>query len=228
MTQPKVHIVEDDSQISKSLTVGLSVDGFSVTSSENLTHAREQISQNKPDILLLDINLPDGNGLDFCKELRAQGSQTPIIFLSARTDEETVVEGMNIGADDYLRKPFGLEELKARMRRALKGSQNSSEQNIIQVGDLKMNALKRVAHYGSHLMTLSPREFEILLILSKTPGDAVSREKIIESFGDKSTFDDRTVDSHISHLRKKLRDVAIESMQIIPVYGVGYRLHWIK
>ena len=198
--------------------------GFDVDGVDCIQHAWEHVSKNSYDLILLDIGLPDGSGLDLCQRIRNAGHAMPILFLSARTDEETVVKGMNLGADDYIRKPFGTEELKARMNKLLK--RNVSAPMTLKAGLLTLDPIKRSAKCGSHTMTLSRREFDLLCLLARKKDETLTREFIIEHLsGDGDSFD-RTIDSHMSHLRKKLREVAGESIRIVPVYGVGYRLEW--
>jgi len=223
MTKVKVFLVEDDPQISKSLSLALSYIGFEVSVSETLADSRARLKEYRPDIFLLDVNLPDGNGLDFCHELREAGVETPIVFLSARTDEETVVRGMNVGADDYLRKPFGIEELKARMARAMR--RGPPPRHVIEWGPIRFDVGARAVTIGGKVLSLGRREYDIFAALCEKKGDVVTRETILNQLGDNAELYDRTIDSHISHLRRKLRDAAGDSVQITPVYGVGYRLH---
>ncbi|WP_413290859.1 response regulator transcription factor [Bdellovibrio sp. HCB337] len=221
---PKVLLVEDDPQISKSLKMSLSFSGYDVSVAENIAHGWESVSTTPFDILLLDVNLPDGSGLDLCKKIRAMGHNVPILFLSARTDEAIVVEGMNIGAEDYIRKPFGTEELKVRMNKAMKRAE--PERNVVSHGPLKMSIDKRTATLFDQPISLGKREFDILIILAKKAEEVVSREQILGILEPNSELYDRTIDSHMSHLRRKMREAGKEEIQILPVYGVGYRLVW--
>lgn len=220
----KILIVEDDPQISKSLEMALTYAGYEVKTAERLAQAREQVHTNTFQILLLDVNLPDGNGLDFCHEIRSSGNDVPTVFLSARTDEETVVKSMEIGADDYIRKPFGMEELKARMTRAMKRA--PPPRQIVEAGPLKMDIGGRKATLNDKVLNIGRREFDVLFALCKKNGDVVTRENIISHLPQGEELFDRTIDSHISHLRRKLQEAAGDNVQILPVYGVGYRLHW--
>ena len=219
----KILLLEDDSQISKSLKIGLTLEGFEVTTAGTLSEANQKMELGAYDVFLFDVNLPDGNGIDLCHQIRSAGNETPVLFLSARTDEETVVRGMSIGADDYLRKPFGLEELKIRMKNAMKRVPPSRQ--ILEMGLLQIGVAGRTAKVKGLPLNLGRREFDILSSLLKKKGDVVTREDIIAYLGEAAELFDRTVDSHISHLRRKLREGAGEAVQIVPVYGVGYRLH---
>lgn len=224
MSLPKVLLVEDDPQISKVLSMNLSLSGYGVFTADTVNEARHKLGLDRFEIILLDVNLPDGNGIDLCHEVRSSGVETPILFLSARTDEETVVRAMNIGAEDYIRKPFGVEELKVRMSKALKAA--PAPRDLIVAGPLEIDVGKRQARVFGEVMGLGRREFDILTVLAKKSGDVVTREAVIAYLQQEAEIFDRTIDSHISHLRRKLREVGGDGLQILPVYGVGYRLHW--
>ena len=219
----KVLIVEDDTQIAKSLSMNLKLSGFEVAHAETVTDAWKKISNFEYDILLLDVNLPDGTGFDLCKKVRQANKTVPILFLSAHTDEENVVRAMNLGAEDYIRKPFGTEELKARMARVLKIP--ASKRNLLVAGPLEIDLGKRLASINGDALTLSRKEFELLIILAKRAGDVVSRESILTQLDGNSDIFDRTIDSHISHLRSRIKEKN-ETVKIVPVYGIGYRLDW--
>lgn len=225
-----VLIIEDDVQISKSLSIHLGLEGHQVQSAENIELARNTLSQYKFDILLMDVNLPDGNGLDFCHELVQGGFLTPILFLSANIDEESVVRAMQNGAEDYIRKPFGIAELSARMSRILKThlAKNIVDKNLLTFDKLQVNLAKRVVLYSGQELILPRKEFDIFAALVKRKGDVLTRENIIEVTGGGEEIYDRTIDSHISHLRRKMKSLFAEDLLINPVYGVGYKLEWKK
>ncbi|QDK38950.1 response regulator transcription factor [Bdellovibrio sp. NC01] len=220
-----VLLVEDDPQISKSLSMSLKYSDYDVAVAETIGDAWTKMASMTYDILLLDVNLPDGTGIELCEKVRAAGKEVPIIFLSARIDEETVVKGMNIGGDDYLRKPFGTEELKVRMNKVMKRQGPATAKNSLSVGPLTMDFSKRTVLLGGNPLNLGKRQFDILAILAKKAGDVVTRENILLQLDNNVDLFDRTIDSHMSHLRIKLRDAG-NAIQIVPVYGVGYRLQW--
>jgi DNA-binding response OmpR family regulator len=226
MENVKVLLVEDDTQIQKSLKMNLSLSGYEVNTAETVAEAMAWIGKKNFDLYLLDVNLPDGNGLDLCHEIRAKSIESPVLFLSARTDEETVVKAMNIGAEDYIRKPFGVEELKARMKKA--SAHAPAVRNLVEAGPLTLDIGRRSADVAGKPLNLGRREFDILSALAKRAGDVVTRENIINYLGENPDIYDRTIDSHVSHLRRKLREAAGEAVQIAPVYGVGYKLQWIE
>jgi DNA-binding response OmpR family regulator len=220
----KVLIVEDDEGIAKSLKMNLSLSGYEILTAGSVSEGWMKYSTQPFDILLLDVGLPDGSGIELCKRVRETGNEIPILFLSARTDEETAVKAMNFGGDDYIRKPFGSEELKVRMERIL--TRSNQAKDLLKLGNLKIDFKKRAVSIQDKEVKLGPREFNILTLLAKKAGDAVSRETMIAHFSNDSEVYDRTIDSHISHLRKKLKDASNEVVQVVSVYGVGYRLKW--
>ncbi len=221
---PRILIVEDDPQISKSLAMNLKFSGFETQSAHTISDAWDLLKIEHFDLMCLDIGLPDGSGLDLCQKVRDAGNDIPVLFLSARTDEATVVKGINSGADDYLRKPFGVEELKVRMNKILRKFTLPS--SVITFGNLTIDPVKRVVTIMDQIVTLGRKELEILILLTKRAGDIVTRENILTALYENADMYDRTVDSHMSHLRKKLREVAGPALQINSVYGLGYRLEW--
>lgn len=220
----RILIVEDDPQISKSLNMNLKFSGYETCGASSIQEAWELLKNEHFDLMCLDIGLPDGSGLDLCQKIRSEGNDIPILFLSARTDEATVVRGINSGADDYLRKPFGIEELKVRMNKIIK--KFSIPNTTISFGNLTIDPVKRIVKVMDKIVSLGRKELEILFLLAKREGDIVSRENILTALYDDADMYDRTIDSHMSHLRKKLREVAGFSLQINSVYGLGYRLEW--
>lgn len=221
---PKILIVEDDPQITKILKLNLKLSGYETDNAMTFQEAWQKIMCDHFDLLLLDIGLPDGNGLDLCQKVRESGNDVPIVFLSALTDEATVVKGIKNGADDYLRKPFGLEELKVRVNKFVK--KLSPHLQIVKFGDLSIDPVKRVVTIMGEMITLGRKELDILTLLARKSGDIVTRESILSTLYENADLYDRTVDSHMSHLRRKIREVAGQTLQISSVYGLGYRLEW--
>jgi DNA-binding response OmpR family regulator len=223
-TMQKILIVEDDFQITKSLLINLKYSGFEAHSASSIAEAWEKIKEDHYDLMCLDVGLPDGNGIDFCQKVRDKGDEIPIIFLSARTDESTVVKGISCGGDDYIRKPFGVEELKIRINKILK--KFSLPTALITFGDLTIDPVKRLVTLKEQVVTLGRKELEILVLLTKKAGEIVTRENILSTLYENADLYDRTVDSHMSHLRRKLKEIAGKDLQINSVYGMGYRLVW--
>lgn len=221
-TPYKILLVEDDPLIAKSLKLSLPYKGFEVSVGESCRAGLEKFSAKAFDLVLLDINLPDGNGLELCRELRKKDESIPILLLTAKTDEQTAVDGLEGGADDYVRKPYGVAELVARMKRLLERKRKDTKP--FRFGPLRIDLQKRMAWAGEEPLSLGKREFEILALLIKKSGEVVTRNEILDALGEAAEIYDRTIDSHLSHLRKKLKDVGAVGVQITPVYGVGYRL----
>lgn len=221
---PKILIVEDDPQITKILKLNLRLTGMDTDNAGTFQEAWSKIVADHFDLILMDIGLPDGNGLDLCQKVRESGNDVPIVFLSARTDEASVVKGIKNGADDYLRKPFGLEELKVRVNKFIRKMVPNMQ--TIKFGELSIDPSKRVVTLMGEMVNLGRKELDILTLLARKSGDIVTRENILNTLYDNADLYDRTVDSHMSHLRRKLREVAGQSLQITSVYGLGYRLEW--
>ncbi len=220
----KILIIEDDPQITKILKLNLKLSGYETENATTFQEAWFKINSEHFDLLLMDIGLPDGSGLDLCQKVREAGNEVPIVFLSARTDEATVVKGIKNGADDYLRKPFGLEELKVRVSKFVK--RIAPHMQTIKFGELSIDPAKRVVTLMGEMISLGRKELDILILLARRSGDIVTRENILSTLYDNADLYDRTVDSHMSHLRRKIRDIAGQSLQISSVYGLGYRLEW--
>ncbi len=218
----KLLLVEDDRMISRTLKTALHYRDFDVTICESVRAGREALEKNEFDLVILDVNLPDGTGYELCKTLREKQNPIPIVMLTARADEASAVRGIESGADDYVRKPFGLEELSARLNRLLSNKTKSND--VISFHSLRISMKQRQAWVGESTVSLGKREFDILALLVKRSGEVVTREEIISTIDTDSEMYDRTVDSHLSHLRRKLKDAELKDVQITPVYGVGYRL----
>jgi DNA-binding response OmpR family regulator len=204
----------------------LKLSGHEVENADCVSDAWAKLKIDHFDLICLDIGLPDGSGLELCEKLRATGDDTPVLFLSARTDEATVVKAISGGGDDYLRKPFGLEELKVRMNKILR--RFSPPTSVITIGALVIDPTKRMVTFMDQIINLGRKELEILTLLAKKAGDIVTRENILNAIYESADLYDRTVDSHMSHLRKKLKAATGTSIQISSVYGLGYRLDFQK
>ena len=219
MTAERILLIEDDPLISRSLSLSLELQGYIVKVCETYQAGLGYARSEQCDLILLDINLPDGDGFNLCKEVRSRNKKLPILMLTANVAEESAVQGIQCGADDYIRKPFGLLELNARMQRLLVG-QRTSQLNF---GTLRIDCDKHLAWAGDQALLLGKREFAILASLIARAGEVLTRQEILDSAGHDAEVYDRTIDSHLSHLRKKLKSVGATE-QIIPVYGIGYRL----
>ncbi|MFG5779269.1 two-component system response regulator CreB [Comamonas sp. J-3] len=231
-TQPHVLLLEDDPAIARTVCYALERDGIRCTHSLLIVDARQQWASGRYDALLLDVGLPDGNGLDWCRQLRASGVTAPMLVLSARGEEMDRVLGLELGADDYLTKPFSPRELVARTRALLRRVQQfsapapavqqpaSSSTSVLQVDEVGQRILLQ-----GQTLDLTRREYQLLASLVAAKGRILSREHLLDTvWGSDSDSTDRTVDTHIKTLRAKLRAVLPESDFISTHRGMGYSL----
>lgn len=218
----EILIVEDDPVIARSLQVNIESGGFRPTLASSLKQARQLNEQNKYNLILLDLNLPDGHGFDLLKEIRQSGSILPILILTAVSDEDSVVTGLQLGADDFIRKPFGNRELLARIQAVLRVPQMRERQ--LRYGDLLLLLEQRIVKYQEQNLDLSRREFDLLHHLVQRAEAIVTRDALINAISKDGEIFDRTIDSHISHLRATLKKSEVKTIKISSVYGVGYRL----
>jgi two-component system response regulator RegX3 len=219
----QVLLVEDDAPIAEGLVQGLARYGFDT---EAVATGRAALAASAPDVVLLDLSLPDMDGLDVCRELRRH-SNVPIIVITARAEETDRVVGLELGADDYLAKPFGLRELVARIRAVLRRAAPwrpavaPSGPDVVDVGRLHIDHRERRVLIDDREIALAPREYDLLVELASDPGALFTREALMSSVWDENWFGStRTLNVHVAALRAKLDDaVAIETVR-----GVGYRL----
>ena len=213
----RVLLVEDDEPIAESLTRGLSRYGFEV---RWVRTGAEALTADDFVLALVDLGLPDMDGLDVCRELRARGD-VPIIVISARSDEVDRVVGLEIGADDYVTKPFGVREVVARMRAVLRRTQPTQKEAAQEHGRLRIDRRGRRVHLDGGEVELAPKEFDLLAFLAEEPGAVFTREQIMEAVWDENWFGPtKTLDVHVGVLRRKLGDAA----SLETVRGVGFRL----
>ena len=213
----RILIVEDDDAIAKPLAEGLRREGFEVT---RVATGEEALEVSLPDLVLLDLRLPGVDGTEVCRRLRAR-SDVPIIVVTAKGEEVDRVVLLELGADDYIVKPFGFRELLARVRAVMRRARPGSDRSRIRVGDLEIDVRGRVASLGNEPLSLTTKEFDLLALLASEPGAVVSRQRILREVWDTEWFGPtKTVDVHVASLRKKLRDPA----WIETVRGIGLRL----
>ncbi|MGB9681970.1 MAG: heavy metal response regulator transcription factor [bacterium] len=219
----RVLLVEDDEHIVDFLKRGLKEEGFVVEVAYNGEDGLYLAENEEFDLIILDILLPKLDGFELCNRLRTKGNSTPILMLTAKDDIEDRVHGLNIGADDYLVKPFAFEELLARIRAVLRRQKNI-EGSILRVGDLTLNLLTREVKRGGKSIELTTREFELLKFLMYHPGQVLSRTQIAEHVWSYN-FDyfSNIVDVYIRYLREKI-DEPFEHKLIHTVRGVGYKI----
>ncbi len=224
MALPRVLLVEDDEPIRRSLLASLREADFQVDFAVSLEDARRNLARD-PDVLLLDLGLPDGDGVSLCRELRAAGSQMPIVVLTARDAPQERVRGLEAGADDYVVKPFHWPELLARIRGVLRRSGTPTATDRLTSLDLWLDPAARRAGRGSEEVELKRREFDLLEFLLRHPGRAWTRDQLIDRvWGRDFTGDPRTVDLHVRRLRARIEDDPGAPEFVQTVWGVGYRM----
>jgi two-component system OmpR family response regulator len=218
----KILLVEDDPVLGKSVQLTLELEKYTVTWVRDLRSALKTNETNKFDIVILDLGLPDGSGLDFCKKVREIGSRIPILILTAQTHEDSVVEGFNAGANDYVEKPFKPKVLIARVKNGLREPTKRDQQ--LRCGDLLVIENQRKVFCGENEIELNRREFDILNYLIGQADSVVTREAMATALDRDGEIFDRTIDSHVSRLRASLKKGGVKFVKITSVYGVGYRL----
>ncbi len=218
-------LVEDDERISQPLVRMLEAEGFSVVHVETGEAALAAVNGSVPDLVLLDLSLPDIDGLDVCRRLRLSHPGLPIVMLTARNEEVDMVVGLDAGADDYITKPFRVAELTARIRTRLRASSVSSplvESDTF--GALRLDRAARRAWVADDELALAPKEFDLLVLLASHHGETLRRELIMAEVWDENWWGStRTLDTHIASLRRKLGDTNDTPERIITVRGIGFR-----
>ena len=221
----KVLIIEDEPNMVLGLRDSCEYEGYEVSVARDGKEGLEKASIEKPDMILLDVMLPVMSGIDVCRTLRARGIETPILMLTARNQEIDKVVGLEVGADDYVTKPFSVMELLARIRAHLRrAAKQVVDLENFSFGDVELNFKKYTARKSGQALDLSAREFEILHYLIRRRGEIVSRDQLLdEVWGYDSTSVTRTVDNHIARLRQKIERDPAAPQHIITVYRIGYR-----
>jgi len=226
MAGKRVLVVDDDTKTVELVRLYLSRDGYRVLTAYDGVEALRLARQNHPDLIVLDLMLPGINGLEVCRTLRAE-SEVPIIMLTAKTTEQDRLTGLELGADDYVTKPFSPKELAARVRAVLRRLPDDAQHGPEEVnnGKLRVNFLKREASIEGKPVNLTMIEFKLLGVLIKEPGRVFSRAQLIEkALGFDFEGFDRTIDVHILNLRRKLEPEPKHPRYIKTVYGAGYKL----
>ena len=221
-----VLLVEDEPSIAEPLAEAIAREGFETKVAGTVAESLALAAQIEPDLVLLDVMLPDGSGFDVCRELR-QRSQVPIIMLTARGEEADRVIGLELGADDYVVKPFSAREVVARIRAVLRRTEASpgrDDATPIEIGEVRLDPAKREATKDGEVLELSRKEFELLQLLMQNAGSVVTREQAFEDVWDTNWFGStKTLDVHVSGLRRKLGDDSSEPRFLHTVRGVGFR-----
>ena len=216
----RILVVEDDTTIAAALADRLTAEGFETEVVGDGATAVTRAEVLQPDLVLLDVMLPGLDGLEVCRRLQAK-RYVPVLMLTARDDETDVLVGLGVGADDYITKPFSMREVVARVRAVLRRAEaHVPAEEPVRVGDLIVDAERRLVVLDDEVIALTPTEFDLLLCLARRPGVVLRRDQLLaEVWGYREAGETRTVDSHIRALRRKLRDDLIRT-----VHGVGYAL----
>jgi DNA-binding response OmpR family regulator len=221
---PLILVVDDEPKVARLARDYLEKNGFRVLIAGDGQSALATARREKPDLVILDLMLPNIDGREVCRILRRE-SDVPIIMLTALSEEIDQVTGLEIGADDYITKPFSVRALVARVRALLRRSKGGIKPpSVIRVGGLEIDLEKYSAAFNSHPIKLTPNEFKLLALLASRPGQTLTREQLLDDLHGSASSFDRSVDSHIKNLRKKLEAASGESM-IETVYGIGYRFN---
>ncbi len=222
-------LIEDDPAVAQGLRTGLEREGYAVTwkasGGEGLEHARK----HSPHLVILDVRLPDGSGFDYCRRMRQAGLRQPILMLTVEREETDKVLGLEMGADDYMTKPYGLRELLSRVRALLRrayGELSAADASLLCARDLVIDCGRGQVRRGPELVSLTPTEFRLLVYLARHPGQALSRAQIVDAvWGYAADVEsDRAVNVHIRRLREKVEIDPSQPSLILTVPGIGYRL----
>ncbi|ESW93515.1 MULTISPECIES: response regulator transcription factor [unclassified Mesorhizobium] len=230
MTNSNVSIlvVDDEPPIRKLLRVGLGSQGYAVSEAPNAKAAIELVDAQKPDLILLDLGLPGMGGLDLLRKWRDDGLDVPVVILSSRTDEAGIVAALELGADDYITKPFGMNELVARIRVALRHKfQQQGEKPVFQTGDLSVDLVKRIVKVEGKEIKLSPKEYDILRIMVQHAGKVLTHHFILRQVWGDST-DVQYLRVYVRQLRQKIEKSPDQPRYITTETGVGYRLREVE
>ncbi len=220
----KVLVVDDEPTILETIEIKLRKEGHSVFTAVTAEEGMKLFRQVKPDICLLDVMLPNRSGFDLCRAIR-KDSDVPIIFLTARGSDSDRVAGFELGADDYIVKPFNLSEVAARVRAVLRRSMADSEAEPVECGGLRIDPRTHEAWVEDRLVDLSPREFSLLHFFARHPGQVFTREALIDRvWGAEAFVDPRTVDVHVRWLRQHIEQDPSNPNRILTIRGVGYKL----
>lgn len=220
-----VLVIEDDPALRRSLTATLKAAGYRSVEASTLAEARRMAAHHRPGLILLDLGLPDGDGLAYITELRAAGALTPIVVITARDAEAMKVAALDGGADDYVTKPFGVDELMARLRAALRhGVQAAGSPPQILVGDLVIDLAAHSVHRGGTEIDLTPKEFAILALLAQQPGAVVRHRALLKAVWGSESADIQYLRVYVGQLRAKIEQDPATARLIVSEPGLGYRL----
>jgi two-component system KDP operon response regulator KdpE len=219
----RILAVDDEPPIRKLLRMGLSTQGYDVMEASNGKTALEMLSQ-KPDLIILDLGLPDIQGLELLRKIRERNEEIPIVVLSSRGDEAGKVQALDLGADDYVTKPFGMDELLARMRAALRHKlQVHGERPVFRVGDLSVDLVRRIVKVQDHEVKLSPKEYDLLRMLVQHAGKVLTHKFLLGELWDE-LVDAQYLRVYVRQLRQKIEADPERPQYVLTETGIGYRL----
>ena len=219
----RILVVEDEPGIAEPLVAHLGREGFEATAVNTVADARARFEREPPALMVLDVMLPDGDGRDLCRELRST-SDVPIVLLTARGADADRIVGLELGADDYVVKPFSAGELVARIRAILRRAERAPARHVVEIADLRLDLDARIVTLRGSSIQLAAREFDLLALLMRNAGSVVRREEIMDEVWDPHWFGStKTLDVHIAWLRKKLGDDPAHPRYITTIRGVGFR-----
>lgn len=218
---PQILIVEDDSDLRQVLVRGLDEEGFDARAVSTGAEVLQRTGEAVPDGFIIDVGLPDTDGRDLCQALRAQGIQAPVLFLTARDAVTDRLSGFSAGGDDYVTKPFSLDEVIARLRALLR---RAGTDEALEVGALRLDPVTHDASSGDSTVSLTPTEFRLLALLMARAGEAVRRRDLVRAaWPHGAIVNDNTLDAYVARLRRKLRELA-DAPEITTQHGVGYSI----
>lgn len=226
----RVLIIDDDQELTSMLQEFLAGEGFEVTCAADAAAGLAAIGERPAELLVLDVMLPGASGFDLLRSLRQSHARLPVLMLTARGEAVDRILGLELGADDYLAKPFDPRELAARLRaihRRAQGSSQDAPPTVLELGKLKIDERRRRATWADAALELTAAELRILTLLGKATGQPIERAELTEqALGRKLTLYDRSIDTHISNLRRKLTQAGVSGVEIRSVRGTGYELLW--
>lgn len=223
----KILVVDDELPIVEAVSYSLQKEGYTVLTALDAEQCLEKARSESPDLIILDVMLPSASGFDICRMLRKQSS-TPVIMLTARAEETDRVVGLELGADDYVTKPFSMRELMARvktiLRRVSQSEQPLRASEVLEIGALRIDPTRYEVMLAGKKINLSPKEFELLRFLATHPGMVFSRQTLLDRvWGTEAFVEERTVDVHIRWIREKVEENPSQPLRILTVRGVGYK-----
>jgi two-component system OmpR family response regulator len=221
MMEPRVFVLEDDPQMRSLLVRGMREEGYEVQGYATGSELLRKVAETAPDVLVIDIGLPDTDGRDVCQAMRAQGITAPVLFLTARDSLSDRLSGFRVGGDDYMSKPFAFAELLARLEALIR---RSGAERVVETGAMVLDPAKHAVTIGARTVLLTPTEFRLLAKLAASPGEAIRRRALVETgWPHGAVVYDNTLDAYVARLRRKVCAVP-GAPQIATVRGVGYSL----